>query len=574
MKEGKRKSTRNQSLRKSIYKKNRLRFYISIINIFLVCIFNVYIAFFLKRAVDATTSGNLDQLRLIIIQTALIIMVYIIIGILGKRIRASFIMHGMINYKNSIIKAMLKKELKDFRNSNTGSYISMLTNDINIIQSDYINGILDMIANFMLFFAGLISMIAINYKMLIIVVVISFVPTVIASLFGNPINKRLDALSIANIKYTSLIKDVFSGFTVIKSFNVEREIYKVGEKANSEVETSRSRHYLMSETSNLIVGATSFLIVIVTFSLGGYWVVKGVLTVGSLMAFVQLLNLLLDPIQKIGEGMNKIKAAKGIMNKIDNIVMKSEDKTDLVIKKHFSNNIAINNLTFEYLEGNTVLDNINTKFEKNKSYAIVGASGSGKSTFVKLLLGYYENYKGTIDIDGNNIEDIDKASLYELISVIQQDVFIFDDSIKNNIALYKEYSDEEIKEVIELAGMQDFVDIKGLDYLCGENGNALSGGQNQRISIGRALIKRTPILIMDEAMASLDPHTALKLENQIQKLKGMTRIIVTHNISEDALRGYDEIIFMKNGRIIEQGSFDSLIKDQGNFYSFYRLEIV
>ena len=273
--------------------------------------------------------------------------------------------------------------------------------------------------------------------------------------------------------------------------------------------------------------------------------------------------------------MNKIKAAKGIINKIDNIVMKSENKKDVVVKKDFSKDIVLNNLSFEYEEGNIVLDQINIKFEKNKSYAIIGASGSGKSTLVKLLLGYYENYKGTIHLDGINIEDIDKASLYELLSVIQQDVFIFDDSIRNNIALYKKkYSDEEIKDVVELAGMQDFVDVKGLDYRCGENGNALSGGQNQRVSIARALIKRTPILIMDEAMAALDPHTALKLENQIQKLKGMTRIIVTHNVSEEALRGYDEIVFMKNGRIIEQGSFDKLIKDKGNFYSFYRLEIV
>jgi len=572
MKERKGIEVRKQSLRKTIYKKNKLRFCVSMIFILLNCLVNIYLAFFLKRVIDATTLGNLDQVKKIIIETAIIISGFIITGIIGKFVRARYIKQGITNYKDAIIKAILKKELKQFRSSNTGSYISMLTNDINIIQSDYINGTLDLIAQIMMFIAGLISMIAINVRMLIIVVFVSFIPMIISSLFGKSINNRMSAFSKSNDKYTALIKDIFSGFTVIKSFHVESEIYKVEEKNNCEVEGNRCKHYVLTEVLGILLGATSFLVVIVTFSIGGIFVIKGILTIGSLMAFVQLLNFLLGPIQKIGEGMNRIKAAKGILSKIDDIVNQfSEDISDVITKKSFNKDLVIDNLSFEYEDGNVVLDHVSTKFEKTKSYAIIGSSGSGKSTLIKILLGYYGNYRGNISIDGVDIQNIDKASLYELMSVVQQDVFMFDDSIKNNIALYKDYTEEEINKVAILAGMKDFIDIKGIEYKCGENGNALSGGQNQRISIARALIKNTPILIMDEAMASLDYQTAANLEKQIQGIKDMTRIVVTHNISEELLRGYDELILMRDGRIVAQGSLDKLMEGKDNLFSLFQL---
>ena len=175
-------------------------------------------------------------------------------------------------------------------------------------------------------------------------------------------------------------------------------------------------------------------------------------------------------------------------------------------------------------------------------------------------------------MDGIDLNAIDKKSLYELMSVVSQDVFMFDDTIKNNISLYKSYTDEEINRVIDMSGLREFVDSQGINYKCGENGTSLSGGQSQRVSIARALIKNTPILVMDEAMGALDHETASKVELGLQSIKDLTRIVVTHNINKEVLQGYDKILMMKKGTIVEEGTYEELMKTKGVFYSLVTLE--
>ncbi|MEF9953559.1 MAG: ATP-binding cassette domain-containing protein, partial [Clostridium sp.] len=236
--------------------------------------------------------------------------------------------------------------------------------------------------------------------------------------------------------------------------------------------------------------------------------------------------------------------------------------------------IEVKAVKFSYTEDRKALNDINLVFEKNKKYAIVGESGCGKSTLIKLIMRYYNDYEGTITIDDKDLKSIYSMDLYKIISMIQQNVFMFDDSIKENIRLFSNHSDEDVIKSCERAGIIGLINTldKGINSLVGENGNRLSGGEKQRIAIARALINNTKVLILDESTSALDNETAYNLEKSLLQLEDLTMIVVTHKLIKNILIDYDEIIVMKDGYVIEKGSFDELINLKGYFYSLYYIQ--
>lgn len=210
-----------------------------------------------------------------------------------------------------------------------------------------------------------------------------------------------------------------------------------------------------------------------------------------------------------------------------------------------------------------------TTFDAGKKYAIVGASGSGKSTLLNLLMASHGNYSGKICYDGHEVKKISSESLYDIVSMIQQNVFVFNASIRNNITMFREFPTAEVDRAIELSGLSTLIAERGEDYLCGENGSGLSGGEKQRISIARSLLKHASVLLADEATAALDAQTAHQVTDDILSLTGVTRIVVTHTLEQAALRRYDGILVLKNGRIAESGTFDALMARKGYFYALY-----
>lgn len=301
---------------------------------------------------------------------------------------------------------------------------------------------------------------------------------------------------------------------------------------------------------------------------------KGEISVGTAIIIIQLSTHIVGPVKTSISLINQIKSVSLIVDKIDEILCdSSEDIEDLSLER-FEKSIEIKNLNFSYSDERQALNNINLTFEKNKKYAIVGESGSGKSTLTKLLMRYYKNYNGEILIDNKNLQKILSHDLYKNISMIQQNVFMFDDSIKENIKLYADYSDDEILEVCGRSGLSNLISIlpNGINSLVGENGNKLSGGEKQRIAIARSLINDTKILILDESTSALDNETAYNLETSLLSINDLTLVVVTHKLIKNILLSYDEIIVMKDGMIIEKGSFNDLIELKGYFYSLYYLQ--
>lgn len=209
------------------------------------------------------------------------------------------------------------------------------------------------------------------------------------------------------------------------------------------------------------------------------------------------------------------------------------------------------------------------QFEAGKSYALVGGSGSGKSTLLNLLMGSYDSYDGRIDYDGKELKQLNLDSLYDLMSIIQQNVFVFDSNIQNNITMFKDFDQKRIQAAAEKAGLANLIEQKGFQYACGENGNGLSGGERQRISIARCLLKGSSVMLVDEATAALDANTAVAITNSILEIEDLTRIIVTHRLEETLLKKYDKIFVLQNGSLTEQGTFEELMNEKGYFYSLY-----
>ena len=254
---------------------------------------------------------------------------------------------------------------------------------------------------------------------------------------------------------------------------------------------------------------------------------------------------------------------------MENILAENVDDEGVAVDKLLQEDLTIRDLHYAYDAGKEVLKGVDLTIPAGECVALVGASGSGKSTLFQLLMGADRNYTGEILYDKQELRDISTHSLYDLLTLIQQNVFIFNASIWDNITLYRNFPADEVKQAIQAAGLEQLIASKGQNYLCGENGVHLSGGERQRIAIARSLLHKNSILLVDEATSSLDAETSAKITRSILDLQGLTRLVITHRLEASLLREYDRILVLKNGTIAEDGNFDQLMARKDYFYSLY-----
>jgi len=234
--------------------------------------------------------------------------------------------------------------------------------------------------------------------------------------------------------------------------------------------------------------------------------------------------------------------------------------------------ILLDQICFSYSEGKEVLKELNLQVKEGEKLVLLGTSGSGKSSILKILMGMERAQSGTIRIGGLDTMDLGEDRIFKEISYIQQEVFIFDGTIRENVSLFQNYREEELQSVIERAGLRNLVKEKGLDYLCGENGAALSGGERQRISIARSLLRKTPILLADEITASLDKENTYLVLDTLLNIENTTEILVLHDLDSRILSRVDRICVLKNGKVEEEGNFTELLEKKGYFYALYHVE--
>lgn len=306
------------------------------------------------------------------------------------------------------------------------------------------------------------------------------------------------------------------------------------------------------------------------FLIGAYLALSGYgLTPGVVIIFVNLMNFMIQPIAELPGLLASRKAALGLIGKLATALEKNPASGGSAALSRLEKGIRLEQVSFSYDGEKDVLHEISAEFKAGKAYAIVGGSGSGKSTLLHLLMAGSREYAGSILLDGTELRSIAPESLYETISAVQQNVFVFNASIKDNVSMFRSFPQQELDEAIRHAHLTGLIAERGEGYLCGEGGSGLSGGEKQRISIARSLLKKSSVLLADEVTASLDAQTAHQVTNDILDLHGMTRIIVTHTLEESLLRRYDGILVLKDGRIDETGSFDELMEKKGYFFALF-----
>ncbi len=481
-----------------------------------------------------------------------------------------FITRGISQYKEYIFGELTKKNISAFSEENTSTYISALTNDIQSIEQGYLWNTFTMLGSLLTFIGAIALMIWYSPLLTLIAIGLSLLPLIASILTGNQVAVAEKKVSDINEIYTSTLKDSLGGFSVIKSFKAEVQmikIFKENVKKLAKAQCRKQKMQILVQMFGFIAGIIAQLGV---FIFGAYIALSGKgITAGTTLIFVQLMNYILSPIGTIPTCLAERKAAKMLVEKIANALNTNVREETETIHKKLENNIRINDLSFGYEPEKPVLKNINYSFELGKKYAIVGASGCGKSTLLNLLMASHSNYDGSISYDNVDIQQISSESLYEMVSVVQQNVFIFNASIRDNITMFSNFPKEEVDRAIELSGLSKLIDTRGEDYLCGENGSGLSGGEKQRISIARSLLKKSQVLLVDEATAALDAQTAFQVSNAILDMNELTCIVVTHALDENLLKRYDQILTLRNGSITEAGTFEELMEKKGYFYSLF-----
>lgn len=548
-------------------------FALGMLQIVLVTACNLAISWLLQQILDLIAGEcvafSLSQLGLLTVGIGMLIALAYLCNYLSI---PRFLSKAMAQYKNYVFEQLSKKGIAAFSGENTSLYISALSNDVAVIENDYVGGLFDLVQQLLLFCGALTMMLLYDPVLTAVAVALAALPIVTSLLLGDRMAEAEKQVSDRNEHYISTLRDSLLGFSVVKSFRAEAQMCAIFAKEVQKVadakEKSKKRMSIIAMCSML----TGFVVQLGVFLVGAYLALtRGTVTVGTVLVFVQLLNYVLTPVEQVPIFLAKRKAAKALIEKLARALRENVREEGLMQKRTLQDALTVENLSFGYTSEQTVLRGINYRFEAGKCYAVVGASGSGKSTLLNLLMASRADHTGEIRYDDVPLESIGSESLYDMVSVVQQNVFIFNASIRDNITMFSQFPKREVERAIKLSGLEPLIAQRGEDYLCGENGSGLSGGEKQRISIARSLLKNAQVLLVDEATAALDKKTADQVSSAILALEGVTRIVVTHTLEESLLRRYDAILTLKNGSIAESGSFEELLEKKGYFYSLFTL---
>ncbi len=482
----------------------------------------------------------------------------------------AFIRRGMMQYKTLAFQKLTEKNISSFRDESTAAYLSALSNDATSIEAGYLSVLTKMCNLFVMFFGAIAMMLWYSPVLTAVAVGVTIFPLLASILTGSKLAGAEKRVSDRNKTFTATLADCLGGFAVVKSFKAEREILKLFAAENKSLEGEKYRKRKIQTIVSMIGTVTGILAQFGVFVAGAYLAIKGRgITAGTVIMFVNLMNFMIQPASDLPGLLAGRKAALGLIRKLADELEKNSEATGTEEIPRLSREIRLEDVSFRYDAEKEVLHSLDAAFRAGGAYAVVGASGSGKSTLLNLLMSPGLEYTGNILLDGEELRSIRAESLYELISVIQQNVFVFNASIRDNVTMFRDFPEEVLDDVIRRAHLDSLIAERGENTLCGENGKGLSGGEKQRISIARSLLKKSSILLADEATAALDAQTAWQVSNDILDLTGITRIVVTHSLEENLLRRYDGILVLKDGQVTESGTFEELMERKGYFHALF-----
>jgi ATP-binding cassette subfamily B protein len=387
------------------------------------------------------------------------------------------------------------------------------------------------------------------------------------------IEKKSDLIQQSLSRMSTFTQEAFSGIRVIKAFVREKDMTNKLEKESLEYRKRSLSLTKVNSVFNPVVLSLIGLSTLLTIFIGGMQVIEGKITPGNIAEFVIYVNMLAWPVTSLGWTMSLVKRAEASQQRINDFLLTPEDvPSGKLVPLNLNGDIQFQNVSFTYADsGITALKNIDFEVKSGECLAILGATGSGKSTIANLLCRMYDPDSGKVLLDNSDLKNYDLGFVRSQIGYVPQDVFLFSDSIRNNIAFGKDdFTDEEIQLASELADLSGNVNgfQDKFETMLGERGITLSGGQKQRVSIARAIIKNPKIMILDDCLSAVDTKTEHTILNNLQKImKGKTTIIISHRVSSAKMA--NKIVVLEQGCIIESGSHDELLKKNGLYCSLY-----
>lgn len=483
----------------------------------------------------------------------------------------TFLRNGILrDMRNSMYKKTIDLPLASFSEKRKGDTISRIASDVNEVQASLLSILELVVKEPLTIIFTIIAMLAISVKLTLFVFIFIPVSGYIISLIGKRLKKQSTRAQEEQGVFLSTIEETLGGLKVVKGYNSETYFNRIfQESTNRFFDLSNkigNRQNLASPMSEFM----GIMVIAILLWYGGQMVlIEQSLKGAAFITYMGLAYNILTPAKSISKASYSIKRGNAAAERVLEILEQENpitSKADAIEKNSFDSNITIKNINFKY-EDETVLKNFSLEIEKGQTVALVGQSGSGKSTIANLLTRFYDVNDGTITIDETNIKDMNLQSLRGLMGLVTQDSILFNDTIKANISLGKlDATDDEIIEALKIANAYEFVkDLpKGIYTNIGDSGNKLSGGQKQRLSIARAVLKNPPIMILDEATSALDTESEkfvqVALENMMQN---RTSIVIAHRLS--TIQKADKIVVMQKGVIVEQGKHDELIALNGTY---------
>lgn len=542
------------------------------LKIFILTIFYIFTAIFatvlskgLGEAFDIGISGSTNEFRTYAIKLVITLGLLLVFQFLAALYEQKYYFETLKRTRVGIFNEINKKPLYEFIKKDYGDYSSSLINDVKLLEEQFFHPIRFTYDQIIGLIIAVVFLIRINIWITIYIILASFIPLLIPKLLENKLSKKFSDYSTGISNYTMSLNELLDGYNVIKTYNAENAIKLRHNKINKETLTIKRNAYNFLGVVSNVTAITSAFVMIGALLIGMFLAIYDILTVGEVFAIAFISGNITGPLSVISSNISNIKGSKDIIQKFD---IKEYDKDKLVKLNNINESIEFKNYSLTI--NKPILKDINYTFEKGKKYAIVGGSGSGKSSLIKSILGYYYDYSGEILVDGVELKSIDINSLYDNISYIPQNVSFFQGTIRDNLSYFNSNLNSKLIEALEFANIDR--KIKNLpdklDTEIDKNIAEFSGGEKQRIGIARSVVHNKEIFILDEATSALDGKNYTIVENNFLE-KDITLIAVTHRLDENILEKYDEIIVLDKGRIVENGTFKELMNNESYFYQLY-----
>lgn len=531
------------------YLKKSFPFIIAIfMSAIIVAASQVSIALSMKYALEMLLSEEYNEIIYLLIIFLAIILIsglgYYLLGVSGAKFKKSF----LFSLKKDCTDQILKMSLRDFSQHSIGEISSTITNDVNKFDTQYLDTIIKIILQTTTFIFS--SAVLFYYNPLLALSIYIFAAIMVflprksyqqMGLLGKMYSESMG-------EYSKKVQELLTGFLAIKTSNINQMVSEEVDSLNDKNETARYNIGIKEAKISSMLAIFSLMTFYIPFLIGVIFVFTGAVEIGVLIAVINLSGSVINPVQQIGGNIASLKAGQGIFDNISKIInsideeQKSYKEEEKVQIDTFNSKLAMDKVTFSYGE-RIILSDFSLEILKGEKALILGSSGSGKSTILKLLAGLYDDYTGSIYIDDKEIRGISSESLFKLISFVPQDTFIFNKSVRENITLSTQTDLTRLERVIKDALLDEFINklSEGMETILGDGGTNLSGGEKQRIAIARALYRDTPILLVDEPTASLDEVNS-KMIFDILLNSSKTIVCVTHKIDKEQMQKFDIVV--------------------------------